>query len=340
MDLKNEEHRKRIAEMYWDEGFTQTAISAQTNIPQNTLSDFLCKKTWTWWWDMIGYNTKKEEVAPPPTSTDIVKIQTSLTSEEGCTHFTIPDTQCKPDISLEYLSFVGQYIADRKPDVIIHIGDHADMPSLSSYDKGKKSAEGKRVYRDIEAAIAGMNALLAPIARLQAQELALHGEVRYKPRMVLTLGNHEHRIDRHVDAHPELHGFLGIDSLRYEEMGWEVYPFLTPVVINGVTYCHFMPNPMTGKPYGGAVANILSKVGESFVQGHKQTFEITTRFLPASGKQQWGVICGACYEHEEDYKGVQGNKHFRGLIVQHEVRDGSFQPMIIDLAYLRRRYGK
>ena len=43
-------------------------------------------------------------------------------------HLVIPDTQVKPGQSLEHLRWAGQYAADKKPDVIIHIGDHWDMP--------------------------------------------------------------------------------------------------------------------------------------------------------------------------------------------------------------------
>lgn len=255
-------------------------------------------------------------------------------------HFYIPDTQCKPNISMEYLRVIGEYIVNRKPDVIIHAGDHADMESLSSYDKGKKRAEGKRVNLDIEASIEGMNTLLNPVYELQQREIKELGEVRYKPIMILTLGNHEQRIMRHVEANPELSGFLSYDNLLYKEMGWEVHDFLKPVIIDGVTYCHFMANPMSGKPYGGAAMNVLKNVGESFTQGHKQTLDVATRFLPSSGKQQWAIIAGACYEHNEDYKGHQGNHHWRGLVVKHNVKDGSYNPMFVDLDYLLKRFKK
>jgi hypothetical protein len=153
-----------------------------------------------------------------------------------------------------------------------------------------RSAEGKRVQADIDAAIEGMAALLQPLYDLQQEELRLYGEVKYKPKMVMTLGNHDQRIERHVNANPELHGFLSYDNLRYKEFGWEVYDYLKPAIINGVSYVHFMANPMTGKPYGGTALNILKNVGESFCMGHKQCLDIATRFLPSSGKQQWAII--------------------------------------------------
>ena len=67
-------------------------------------------------------------------------------------HLIIPDTQVKRDVDLSYLEWIGKYIVDKKPDVIVQIGDFADMPSLSSYDVGKKSFEGRRYKDDIEAA--------------------------------------------------------------------------------------------------------------------------------------------------------------------------------------------
>ena len=67
-------------------------------------------------------------------------------------HLIIPDTQVKRGVDLSYLEWIGKYIVDKKPDVIVQIGDFADMPSLSSYDVGKKSFEGRRYKDDIEAA--------------------------------------------------------------------------------------------------------------------------------------------------------------------------------------------
>lgn len=361
MSLKDDAVKLQVIKLD-DEGYSQRDIENMAGVKQSTLSDFLCKsKTHLKWWaeydsfkalnledlgnvkpnDMNGgvkFDVKQSKL--PRNDSTAFKIETTVGEvADDCTHFVIPDTQVKPNISLDYLKWVGEYIVNRKPDVIVHLGDHADMESLSSYDKGRRSAEGKRVQLDIDAAKEGMVALLTPLYNLQQEELSTYGEVRYKPRMVLTLGNHEQRIERHVDANPELHGFLSYDSLGYKDFGWEVYDFLKPVIVNGVSYVHYMANPMSGKPYGGMAMNVLKNVGESFTQGHKQTLDVATRFLPASGKQQWAIIAGACYVHEEAYKGHQGNYHWRGVIVKHNVAGGSYNPMFVDLNYLMERYG-
>src|ERR1035437_3365549 len=66
------------------------------------------------------------------------------------THLIIPDCQVHSGVPTQHLEWVGKYIAQKRPDVIVCIGDFADMPSLCSYDKGKKSFEGRRYVLDIE----------------------------------------------------------------------------------------------------------------------------------------------------------------------------------------------
>lgn len=243
------------------------------------------------------------------------------------TILVIADTQAKSEESLEYLLWIGKYVADKKPDIIVHIGDHFDMPSLSSYDKGTSKIEGKRLYKDIEAGVTGFKFL----------NLELEKHKDYKPRKVFCLGNHEERLDRYVNEHPELQGTLGTDKLPFAEYGWEVHPFLKPVEIEGIFFVHYLANPMSGKPYGGSAMNILKTVGRSFVVGHKQCLDVAIR-PTIDGKQQLGIVNGACYDHFESYKGYSGNNHFRGLTVLHECSDGFAVPMFVSLDYMKEKY--
>lgn len=246
----------------------------------------------------------------------------------------IPDLQVKPDTDLSYTKWIGHYIIHKKPDVIVCLGDFADMHSLSSYDKGKKSFEGRRYKKDIASAREAMDLLLGPIKAYNAKAANDH-KARYKPRMVMILGNHEERIERVAELQPELDGVVGYHDLPYED--WDVIPFLVPIDIDGIHYVHYLSNPFTGKPYGGNAANQLAKVGKSFIVGHKQILDIHTRHT-LDGKQQWGIICGAAYPGYESYKGPQGNHHYRGIIYLHRVIDGSFDPMLISLDYLKDKY--
>jgi hypothetical protein len=205
-------------------------------------------------------------------------------------HLLIPDVQAKEGVPMEHLTWIGQYIIDKKPDVIVQIGDFADMPSLSSYDKGKKCFEGRRYKKDIAAAKLAMDTLLAPLREYNEKAVEGHRK-RYKPRLVLTLGNHEHRIERAVEAQAELEGVIGYHDLPYED--WEVHDFLKPVVIDGVIYVHYLANPFTGKPYTGTAKTQLKEAQHSFCVGHKQTLDYHTNFTLLN-KQTTGIIAGAC----------------------------------------------
>lgn len=242
-------------------------------------------------------------------------------------HLIIADTQVKPSSDLTYLKALGNYIACKKPDVIIHIGDHADMESLSSYDKGKKSFEGRRVKNDLDAAHRGMDALVSQFSSI----------VGYNPEMHFCTGNHEERIDRFSNDNPEFEGFLGTELLNLEQYGWTVHPFLKPVEVDGIFYVHYLSNPFNGRPYGGTAMNQLKTIGRSFVVGHKQCLDIAIR-PTLDGKMQIGIINGAFYPHNEVYKGWQGNNHFRGVTMLHDVKDGYGDPMMVSLDYLMKRY--
>src|SRR3990167_6344750 len=137
----------------------------------------------------------------------------------------IPDCQVRIGVPLDHLLALGNYIVAKKPDIIVQIGDFADMPSLSSYDIGKKSFEGRRYTLDISAAKEAMEILLKPLNDYNEKAQKNH-EKQYHPRKILTLGNHEDRITRAIDSDPKLDGTLSLQDLGYEEFGWEVYPFL------------------------------------------------------------------------------------------------------------------
>lgn len=248
----------------------------------------------------------------------------------------IGDTQCSPQYDLSYMSAIGHYIAEKRPDVIVHIGDHYDFPSLSSYDKGKKSFEGRRLIEDIESGNEGMERLLSPLRKLQRLQ-KLYKKKVYDPRLVFCMGNHEERFDRIANDQPELDGFVGMETLNLEEYGWEVHPFLKPVEIEGIYFVHYLANPFSGRPYSGTAAGQLKIAGRSFVAGHKQTLDVAIQ-PTIDGQMRLGIINGACYPHDAEYKGFQGNNHFRGITMLHEVKDGFGLPMFVSLDYMMKKY--
>jgi hypothetical protein len=255
------------------------------------------------------------------------------------THVVIPDTQVKPGVPLDHLRWAGQFIVDEFADqfdvTVIHLGDHADMPSLSGYDEGKMDMEGRRYKADIEAANTGFDVLNKPLIDFNKARANAH-KTRWWPRREILLGNHENRINRAISKTPKLEGVIGTDQLNFVQHGWTVHSFLEPFVLDGVTYAHYFYNPMTGIPYSGMIDSRLKTIGYSFTMGHQQLMLYGIRYV--ANRPVHGLVAGSFYIHDEDYKGPQGNHHWRGIIVKRYVDNGTYDAQFVSIDSLCRRY--
>lgn len=249
----------------------------------------------------------------------------------GAKHLFVPDPQCKEGVPMGHLAAAGHFAVAKRPDTIVIAGDWWDMPSLSSYDRGKLQFEGRRYKTDIEAGIAGMELFLKPIQKAK----------NYRPRIVVTLGNHENRVVRVVEEDSRLAGTIGQHDFKLEEMGLEVYPFLATFVSGGITYTHYFPRSANGKitqtRAGAPNAKAqLVRQGGTAVAGHTQGLDAAC--LPLQGRLQWGIQAGSFYQHEEDYLSPQGTAYWRGVVMLHQVVNGACSPMFVDLNYLLEKY--
>jgi len=250
-------------------------------------------------------------------------------------HLVIPDVQVKPGQDVSFLTAVGKYIVEKKPDRVMCLGDFADMPSLSVYDFGKRSFEGRRYRDDIQASRHAMDVLLKPLQDFNQNALK-NRKKQYHPSMDLFLGNHEDRINRATNEDSKLDGTISIDDLGYHEYGWTVHPYLVPVIIDGIAYSHYFASGVMNRAITSARA-LVTKKHMSCIQGHNQKMEIYNEYR-ADGKMLTGLFAGCCYLHDEDYLGPQGNNYFRGIHMLYEVDDGSFQCHSITLDYLLKRF--
>lgn len=202
------------------------------------------------------------------------------------------------------------------------------MPSLSSYDRGKKAMEGRRYEDDIRAGSEAF-ALLDGCIREAAP--------KWKPRKVFLFGNHENRIVRAAEDNAQFDGKIGLHDC--DTLDWERHGFLEPVWVDGVCYSHYFYNQNSGRPYGGSnVETRLKTIGHSFTMGHQQGLLYGVR--STMGGMQHGLVAGSFYQHNEEYRGPQATGEWRGIVVCHEVADGHYDPMFVSLDYLARRYGK
>ena len=247
----------------------------------------------------------------------------------------VPDTQCKPGVSFKHLEGLGNYILDKRPDVLVHIGDHYDLPSLSQHSpRSHISFEGARYAEDVQAGVEGMQALLGPMHSMNRLRKA-NKKAPWMPEMHFTLGNHENRRQRLLDQEPYLRGALL--ELPLESFGWTVHPFLSPVKIGGVNFCHYAANP-NGSAMGSA-RTIAQRKHESWCVGHLQGLDIyISPFVKTDGGRVQVVQAGSFYTHDELYKTPQDNKHWRGALLFTEVHNGAFDICTLSADYLIKNW--
>ncbi len=246
----------------------------------------------------------------------------------------IPDLQCKPGDDLMHVEALNKYLLDKRPDYVVQSGDLWDMPSLSSYDRGKKSAWGRLVADDWEIGC------LAVAVLMDGWE-----EAGYHPTLIYTKGNHEERINRYIEENGELDGIMP-DPLEFmEDMGWEAYEFMHPVTVEGITFCHFFPKTSKGTVTGASArsgaASALAQLKAnmtSCIAGHKQGLDTAMYCLPTGRIRS--VIAGSFYRHDEDYMGPHGNDYWRGVLMLNRLDGkGDFDLTEVSLDYLMERYG-
>ena len=240
-----------------------------------------------------------------------------------------PDQQIKDGIPLAHLDWSVRWADEHRPPVIVLAGDYADMPSLSTHDKtGSKYFEGKRYRNDVDAVKYALERQIGGIQRI------------YSPKIYITLGNHCDRINRAINNNPcQLEGMIGIEDLGFADYGIKVIPFLEILELQGIWFSHYFYNQNSGRPYGGQVASRIDKVGNSFVQGHEQGL-LTGHKPLANGKIHRGIVAGSFYLHDENYKGAQGNNHWRGLLLLKNAKDGDYDLQEFKMAGLKDKYDR
>ena len=253
------------------------------------------------------------------------------------THLVIPDSHSKPGVSNERYSWLGKLIMEVKPDVIINLGDMADMYSLNSYDRGTTGFQGARYNEDVDTVKEALEELYKPLTKYNKRQ-AKNKKRGYRPRQILTLGNHENRINRVLSTDERFIGTLSTEDLGYEKY-YEVYPFLKRVTIDGVTYAHCVQHKNSGQMVGGQhhANSLLMKYHCSQTVGHSHILDFKTD-VTGSGTRMNALVAGCYFEHHESYANESNQGWWRGVIVKRDVSGGNSNMQTISLQSIKEKY--
>ena len=245
--------------------------------------------------------------------------------------YVIGDTQIKKGVRNSLIVVAFDIINSLPlPDKVVHLGDHFDFPSLSLYDKGKISFNSRRYIDDIDAGNKAFAEFWSII------EIGRTDNPKWHCEFIFLNGNHEHRRDKAIANGPtEMDGLLDLHQPDFT--GWnKVLPFLKPYVFKGIAFVHYLANEFSGRAISTASAGIKAR-GMSFVAGHKQVLDYAEQGS-VDGRRVMGLIMGACYYHDEEYKGPQSNHHFRGTAYLRNCYKGQWEMEIRNLKTLDKKY--
>lgn len=250
------------------------------------------------------------------------------------THIIIPDAHATPKTSNKRALWVSRLIAEVKPDVVIDLGDSADMSSLSSYDKGKRAFQGRSYNEDV-------------VAYRDFQDKVWHYPRKSKrkmPRRVRLIGNHEQRIDRALDQSPELEGTIGYEDLDLGSYYDDVvhYSGGTPgvITIDGVEYAHYFVSGVMGRSISGEHPghSLNVKRHVSSTCGHTHLFSHDTRPIGGRGGRINGLHAGCFTDHNHGWAGESQRYWYPCVIIKNNVENGNYDLSVISLSSLEKAY--
>jgi len=243
-----------------------------------------------------------------------------------------------PSASNKRFDWLGSFLYDLRPDMVIDLGDGADMRSLNSFDERKPQAIVSQSY---EADIEVYN---------DSQERLRHKfrfMKRKRPFWVGFEGNHENRIKKALEHDPRLKGSkYGISFGHLQTKYWfdEYHEYVNsgPALVNydGIIYGHYV----SSGNYGSAIAtkhhgaSLVDKLASSATVGHSHKFSYYYKG-DARPNPIHGLVVG-CFKGKEEDWAAQSNEEWRhGVVIKRDVRDGDYDFQWVSLRQLEMEYG-
>lgn len=259
-------------------------------------------------------------------------------SDKPRSHLCIPDDHAYPEDNFRRFEWLGNYIIDKRPPVIVKLGDSWDMPSLCSYDKGKKSFVFQNVQNDIEAGHKAEELMFGPLIKYNNM-MTKNKKKQYTPLIIKLIGNHEYRVKRLLDYEPRWAGSVSMSNfntrLNLEEVVVDYNDF---IIVDDVCYSHFFASGVQGRPFASARAMLMKK-GMSCTMGHTHTLDSATLTKP-TGDLVRALVAG-CFQ-DNDHEGFAGKQvdemYWNGIIHKHQVLKGSYDLEEISINRLESMY--
>lgn len=246
------------------------------------------------------------------------------------TTLVVGDAHVAPGQNLRRFQWANKFVKDCKPTRILLIGDFGNFDAFSAWDKDKrKMMEGRRYLKDVEVCNEALGMLLEGVDN--------------RIPLVYTEGNHENRVDRYLEYHPELLGKIDVqrDILAGVAGTREVHyvKYKQDWTHRGVSFTH-VPIQENGKPVAGkyATQKALSIYQNSVVFGHTHRWDVACEHRHNATHLNQALNVGCFFEHVDEYAKGSVTSYWRGLVLLDHYSNNRFDIATYSLGKLRDLY--
>lgn len=226
------------------------------------------------------------------------------------TILVISDSHINPDnadSAIELWYRLGKYCTRTQPEIIVHLGDVADLSSQA----WRVAARGKySLKEELNAVHLALNAFEEAINEYNRTQRKMKKKL-YKPSKYLTLGNHDIR-----------NGVTAIEDL-FTDANWNVIDYLQPISLCGINFCHCMCKGLSDQMCTTA-QEILENWGADVVVGHGHHKDFSTTYSLAVHRPVTALKCPVFTYGEYDWAAQTQYKWNRGFT---EIEPGVFDAL-------------
>lgn len=222
-----------------------------------------------------------------------------------------------PDLQVPYhdersLNAVEQMMANHKFDEVIQIGDFMDFDCISAHNKDKlREVEGKRLQYDYD----------------EGNKILDRWQKLHKGKITILEGNHEYRIERYLDACPQMEGYIEVPTglnLKKRKITW--VPFWSKGTVYTIGKATFIHGKKTNNFHSKAMAYAY---GRNVFYGHTHDIQSYSVETEGDNNTYVGQSLGCLCQYKQKYMRGSPSKWQQCFAVFHFFDDGYFNYEII-----------
>lgn len=220
-----------------------------------------------------------------------------------------------PDCQVPYhdpltLSAVEKYMADEKWDEWIQMGDFMDFHQLAKFNAEVPEALTKSLVHDFEVANEILDRQQAIVRRRNP-----------KARFTMLVGNHEDRLRRFAEKHPQVKGLLDLErNLHTEKRGLKLVYCYPKGEVHKIGKAYFTHGLYTSANHA---KKHVDNFGVNIFYGHTHDVQSHAKVLWGKNRTVVGQSLGCLCRYDLDYVG-QNPTNWQQAVTTLHIRPNGF----------------